>query len=273
MESQLFEEAGRSHARLLLPMMDGVLAEAGRGREEMRAVVVGCGPGTFTGVRLGVATARAIAVGLNVPVLGVSTLGALAAAATDQGSWNTQNGRSIREMQVLTVAVDGRRDELFAAVYRRSGSEPSGGARTPWSSEAAEKWRKVGETFACPPWELREGVEQRVPEPGKCAAICPPGFVEGLVESGGFSLVAGEDPSAAHLLCGQERLVEPDGVSGGWTLGEELSHHVMGAVGDERQEAEGAFPPWGAPESVSPIYVRPPDADAHIKKMRYPWRS
>src|SRR4249919_3049588 len=66
--------APRQHTALALPWADELLAEAGISKSQLDAIAVGIGPGAFTGVRLAVALAQGIALGLGVPVLPVSTL-------------------------------------------------------------------------------------------------------------------------------------------------------------------------------------------------------
>jgi tRNA threonylcarbamoyladenosine biosynthesis protein TsaB len=92
------------HATRLLGLASGLLAQAGLGWASVGRVAVGVGPGTFTGLRIGVATARGIAQSLGAELVGVSSLGALAHAALADGSG------------VLAV-VDARRDEVFVAAY------------------------------------------------------------------------------------------------------------------------------------------------------------
>jgi tRNA threonylcarbamoyladenosine biosynthesis protein TsaB len=100
------EFAPRRHAELLLPMCDQVLAEAGLARAAIDALAVGRGPGAFTGVRLAVSAAQGIALALDVPVVPVSTLAALALQAPDD------------EANVLAV-IDARMGEIYAGLYRR----------------------------------------------------------------------------------------------------------------------------------------------------------
>ena len=73
------------HGEELLQHVDELLAEAGVARHELTGVVVGTGPGSFTGLRIGLATAKTIAYSLNVPIAGYSSTLALAAAATRDG--------------------------------------------------------------------------------------------------------------------------------------------------------------------------------------------
>ena len=82
-------EAGHRHAEELLARVDALLGSAGIGRPgpgSLAGVVVGTGPGGFTGLRVGLATARGIARVAGVPLIGVPTGGALAAAATATGA-------------------------------------------------------------------------------------------------------------------------------------------------------------------------------------------
>ena len=92
------------HASQLLPLAARLLDEAGLAFTDVERIAVGRGPGTFTGLRIGVATARALAQGTGAELVGVSTLRALAAAA---------EGEAVRVLAVL----DARRGEAFVAGY------------------------------------------------------------------------------------------------------------------------------------------------------------
>ncbi|WP_024287010.1 tRNA (adenosine(37)-N6)-threonylcarbamoyltransferase complex dimerization subunit type 1 TsaB [Cellulomonas sp. KRMCY2] len=100
----------RRHAELLAPMIVEVLTEAGLDRRELSAVVVGTGPAPFTGLRAGLVTARTLAFALGIPVHGVCSLDALAAAAFDAG---------LAPDRDVLVVTDARRREVYAARYRR----------------------------------------------------------------------------------------------------------------------------------------------------------
>lgn len=103
------EVAPRRHAELVLPMADALLAEAGLRRRQLDAIAVGRGPGAFTGVRLAVSLAQGMALGLDLPVIPVSSLAALALDAPDNGA-------------PVLAAIDARMGEIYAACYRRDGN-------------------------------------------------------------------------------------------------------------------------------------------------------
>jgi tRNA threonylcarbamoyladenosine biosynthesis protein TsaB len=93
------------HATRLLVLADELLTQAGLAWPDVRLVAVGTGPGSFTGLRIGVATARGLAQSLGVGLVGVGTLRALAAAASAPGAGP------------VAAVLDARRGEAFVAVY------------------------------------------------------------------------------------------------------------------------------------------------------------
>ena len=99
------ELAPRRHAELVLPMADTLLAEAGLGRHALNAIAVGRGPGAFTGVRLGISLAQGMALALDVPVITVSSLAALALEAPEDDA-------------AILAVIDARMGEIYAASYR-----------------------------------------------------------------------------------------------------------------------------------------------------------
>ncbi|MCX5194949.1 tRNA (adenosine(37)-N6)-threonylcarbamoyltransferase complex dimerization subunit type 1 TsaB [Streptomyces sp. NBC_00249] len=96
----------RRHGELLLPSVDKVLAEAGVKLEAVTGIVVGVGPGPYTGLRVGLVTASTFAAVLGVPVHGLCTLDGLAYAAGAAGIEGP-----------FTVATDARRKEVYWARY------------------------------------------------------------------------------------------------------------------------------------------------------------
>jgi tRNA threonylcarbamoyladenosine biosynthesis protein TsaB len=108
------------HATRLLPLATMVLNRAGIGWDGVDRIAVGVGPGTFTGLRIGIATARALARARGIPLVGVSTLQSLALAgppavvtlkAQDPGGITTG-------LDVVLAVLDARRGEVFAASWR-----------------------------------------------------------------------------------------------------------------------------------------------------------
>jgi tRNA threonylcarbamoyl adenosine modification protein YeaZ len=73
--------AGYRHGETLLPAIETLLGRSGIGRTSLAAIVVGTGPGAFTGLRVGIATAKGLAHGLGVPIIGISTADGLLAGA------------------------------------------------------------------------------------------------------------------------------------------------------------------------------------------------
>ncbi len=102
------ERVGRDHAKRLLLELDALLERAGRRRLELRGLAVGVGPGSYTGLRVGLASAQGLARGLGVPLGGVVTLEAMAATALPRGA------RGV-------VTLDAGRERVYAAAYRWGG--------------------------------------------------------------------------------------------------------------------------------------------------------
>jgi tRNA threonylcarbamoyladenosine biosynthesis protein TsaB len=103
------------HATRLLPLAAGLLADAGLGWSELERIAVGVGPGTFTGLRIGIATARGLAQSLGVELVGVSSLHAIACGA---GTWPLGQARKIEGAPAgVLAAIDARRGEVFVAGY------------------------------------------------------------------------------------------------------------------------------------------------------------
>jgi len=81
----LQEKLGRGHAERLIPMVEELLAEAGIGYSDLDKIAVTTGPGTFTGLRIGLSVARGLALAQNIPCIGLSSLMVLAQQAKFEG--------------------------------------------------------------------------------------------------------------------------------------------------------------------------------------------
>lgn len=99
----------RGHAEALLPLIDRIVARGG-GFEALGRVAVTIGPGSFTGIRIGVAAARAIGLACGIPVVGVSTLAALAAPLLKPG-----------ETAAVLAAIDARHGQVYAQGFGPQG--------------------------------------------------------------------------------------------------------------------------------------------------------
>lgn len=104
----------RRHGELLAPAIAAVLAEGGVQRTALARIAVGVGPGPFTGLRVGVVTARTLAAALTIPVTGVCTLDLIALAAVESDGGLTSTFR---------VVTDARRKEVHWAEYDSAGGD------------------------------------------------------------------------------------------------------------------------------------------------------
>lgn len=89
-----------------MPLIDSLLRECAVEREQLQVIAAAVGPGSFTGIRIGLATARGLAQGLAIPAVGVSTLEALAEAV-------------IVPQALICPLLDARRSQVYTALYRR----------------------------------------------------------------------------------------------------------------------------------------------------------
>jgi tRNA threonylcarbamoyladenosine biosynthesis protein TsaB len=104
---ELTAERAMKHAEQLAPLIEQALGEAGVVRQDLTAVAVGVGPGPFTGLRVGLVTARTLGYVLDIPVYGVCSLDVLAVEAAAAGTVDEE----------FVVATDARRKEVYLARY------------------------------------------------------------------------------------------------------------------------------------------------------------
>ncbi|GAB6262075.1 tRNA (adenosine(37)-N6)-threonylcarbamoyltransferase complex dimerization subunit type 1 TsaB [Photobacterium sp. CCB-ST2H9] len=102
------EFAPREHTTKILPMVDEVLAEAGLRLNQLDALAFGRGPGSFTGVRIGIGIAQGLAFGAELPMIGISTL-----AAMSQGAYR------LHQADHVLAAIDARMGEIYWGQYQR----------------------------------------------------------------------------------------------------------------------------------------------------------
>lgn len=112
-------EQPMKHGEQLAPMISSALAAVGAVRQDVTAVAAGVGPGPFTGLRVGLVTARTLGLALGIPVYGACSLDVLAVRAVDLGV-----GAGSAEPFLATI--DARRKELFWASYDEEGRRLDG---------------------------------------------------------------------------------------------------------------------------------------------------
>ncbi|PKQ30079.1 MAG: tRNA (adenosine(37)-N6)-threonylcarbamoyltransferase complex dimerization subunit type 1 TsaB [Actinobacteria bacterium HGW-Actinobacteria-10] len=126
--------APRAALARLLPSIQDLLACHAMGVRDLEAIVVGRGPGSFTGVRIGVATAKGLSQGMKVPLHGVGTLDAVA--------WNLRDHGGL-----VGVLGDAMRGEVYPALYRATGDsvERLSAERVADPAQVAREWERLGE--------------------------------------------------------------------------------------------------------------------------------
>ncbi len=108
--AERFEVAPKDHTRLILPMIDSLMGDAGLTPQQLDALAFSRGPGSFTGVRIATGVIHGIALGADLPVVPVSTLAAIAQDYFDNNEGN-----------IAFTAMDARMGEIFWGVYQRDG--------------------------------------------------------------------------------------------------------------------------------------------------------
>jgi len=114
--AELVSERPMKHGEQLAPLIAQALEQAGTTRQDLTAIAVGVGPGPFTGLRVGLVTARTLGFVLGIPVHGVCSLDVLAVEAVDSGAVSGH----------FVVATDARRKEIYLASYDAEGTRLHG---------------------------------------------------------------------------------------------------------------------------------------------------
>jgi tRNA threonylcarbamoyladenosine biosynthesis protein TsaB len=159
-----------AHGTRLLPLIVELLERAGDGWDRIDRIAVGVGPGSFTGLRIGIATAHALARARGIPLAGVSTLQALALNAQDQPA------------DAVLAVLDARRGEVFAAGWR------------PAAISGRDRWLLTPRAIA------PEGLAEIVPSLGEATLAIGDGAVEfaSILERSGASIP--DQDSKLHKL-------------------------------------------------------------------------
>jgi len=114
--TERFELAPRGHTRLLMPMVRELLAEKALMPADLEVLAFACGPGSFTGLRIATGVVQGLAWGLNIPVVPVSSLAAVALGAIDR--------MKLSENDRVAVAFDARMSEVYWGCFAYQNSQP-----------------------------------------------------------------------------------------------------------------------------------------------------
>lgn len=107
-----YELRSREHAEAIMPMISQVMEQASLGYEALGAIAVTTGPGSFTGVRVGVSTARGLALATGLPLIGINSLDVMAHMALEK----IDTG-----FDAMGIVVDARRSEVYMSLYNDEG--------------------------------------------------------------------------------------------------------------------------------------------------------
>jgi tRNA threonylcarbamoyladenosine biosynthesis protein TsaB len=228
------------HATRLLPLVDGLLVEAGLGWDQVERIAVGVGPGTFTGLRIGIATARALAQSLDVELVGVSSLDALPYSAGE----HVQGETSRVEAASILAVIDARRGEVFVAAYEGEQQLLTPRAVSP---------DRVG--------ELLEGISSDAGAEQWIALGNGAVLYRDAFERAGVSVPP--DDSERHRI-------QSSAICG---LGSRLSIHAQAQLSSDPSSSDLSSRPSGGPsgrardgvEAIVPDYRRRPDAEAALE--------
>lgn len=108
---RLFEHY--AHAETLNPMIQSVMKEAKRNFSDLEAIAVSAGPGSYTGLRIGISSAKGFCYGLDIPLIAVSSLEIMAVAADS----DLRQNDSLNEKAVFVPMMDARRMEVYSAAF------------------------------------------------------------------------------------------------------------------------------------------------------------
>jgi len=148
-------DAGLQHAEALMPLIDDCLAAGAIDLDALDAVAVSIGPGSFTGLRVGLATAKGLVLGTRTAIVGVPTLAALAATLVGRATGEQTGG--VRRL--VCPCLDARRGEVYGALFALDS-----GATSPADSSALER---ILEDSVAPPEALAASIAaalERTPE-------------------------------------------------------------------------------------------------------------
>jgi tRNA threonylcarbamoyladenosine biosynthesis protein TsaB len=156
------------HGEQLAPLIEAVLADAGAVRQDLTAIAVGVGPGPFTGLRVGLVTARTLGFVLDVPVYGVCSLDVIAVEAGHGGAPIGSD---------FIVATDARRKEVYVASYDDQARRIAG-PDVLRPADAGTRFPAAGEGAVLYPDDFPDRIEPALPSAGWLARAVAEELVE-----------------------------------------------------------------------------------------------
>lgn len=232
--ASMLANSDRSHGQMLAPMVKAVLSEAEMSIADIDLVAVDCGPGRYTGLRVGIATAAALAYGQSLPVVKVSSTELLAFGARSFNGY-------------IVSLVDARRGEVFYAVYRGQGHQ---GPSAKHNSANHNSAKHQGTAPGC--W-LEEIMPARV---GK-----PDDVITELSKYKGRKLLLGDSEIVGSVI--NNGVINNGAINNGVINCGVVSPSPSSLVVLAAQKAE-AGQVWEASE-LAPLYLRPPDINTARK--------
>jgi tRNA threonylcarbamoyladenosine biosynthesis protein TsaB len=139
-----------SHGETLLPHVARVLEAAGVPLAEVDLIAVGLGPGSFTGVRIGLATAKGLALAARMPIVGVTSLAVLARGVILPGT-------------LVIAAVDAYKDEVYAAAYRADHAGELVQLTAPFHAAPEQAAARLALQVGASPWVVVGNAAQQLP--------------------------------------------------------------------------------------------------------------
>jgi len=160
-----YQDTGLTHSRTLMPMVEGILKNTDLTLSDMDTIAVAAGPGSFTGIRIGVSAAKGLAFGADKPAVGISTLAAMA--------------RNVAHMNGLIIcSMDARRQQIYNALFQAKDGQLS--RLTPDRAISLADLTDELNAYDCPKIVVGDGARlcyNYLSEQGVSCQIAPPHLV------------------------------------------------------------------------------------------------
>ena len=232
-----YQNTGLTHSQTLMPLVERMLKNAGLSVGEMDAIAAAEGPGSFTGIRIGIAAAKGLAFGADKPVIGVSTLAAMARNICFADGW-------------ILCAMDARRSQIYNAIFYAHE-----GTLTRLTPDRAIALGDLAD-------ELRRNPYENVPVPDFAEGVPALNFAEGVPVPGfvNHSPVRKVDyPNPLHIVGDGAELCADFLNQCGIACQLAPPHLIMQNAAAVAREAEISGK-LVSPGELKPFYLRPPQA-------------